>query len=104
MIRIVIVCCDGYIFATLQIVDYDHSQSHKPRKLYDTKFSTYFPSGDNSDTEREGEKSCEPTIVCYNKRDSVLEVRTNKLTDKHSHCCISLATHLVHVGMQGTAH
>ena len=71
-------------FFSLQIVDYGSSQSHKPLKLYDTKFAAYLPSssmddkdGEEDEEEEEEGSSCEPTIVCFNKNDSVLEVRTD---------------------------
>ena len=61
-------------------------QTNKPWKLYDSKFSVHFsPISSSGKEEKEEEERkvrrvverYEPTIVCYNRHDHVMEVRTD---------------------------
>ena len=54
-------------------MDCNLGQNSKTRKVYDQQFSVHFSS--------KGERF-EPTIVCYNKEGHVLEVRTDRQTDR----------------------
>ena len=83
-------------------MDLNLSQDIKQQKLYCDRFSVHFsliPSCGNDEGKEEREEemvlmgrnhrnvevrggSYEPTIVCYNQRDHVLEVRKNRQTGR----------------------
>ena len=84
-------------------MNYPSSQIIKPRKSYDRKFSIHFSSMLGSDKEEEKEDddegeeemrlkrrkvvnggSYDPTIVCYNTHDKVLEVKKDRLIEIHT--------------------
>ena len=101
------ITCNTWIFihwsdyvCFLQIMEYDMRRSNIPWKLYYSYFSVHFSpmstsGGDKKKEEERNEKKMagryEPTIVCYNKHDHVMEVRTDRhniIISSYSSCTV----------------